>query len=68
MGNPMDIHSATIANPSTLGSNGLDNNAVPTTKEELLELINQKDILEGELRALGAVLDSVCTLLLCFRF
>ncbi|RPB20815.1 hypothetical protein L211DRAFT_791591 [Terfezia boudieri ATCC MYA-4762] len=52
----MDIHSPTVANSSN--SKSLDNNAFPTTKEELLELINQKDMLEGELRTLGAVLDS----------
>ncbi|KAF8427527.1 26S proteasome non-ATPase regulatory subunit 9 [Tirmania nivea] len=52
----MDIHFPTVDNPSN--SNGLNNNAVPTTKEELLELINKKDIVEGELRTLGAVLDS----------
>lgn len=57
MGLTMDIHAPTVSNSSS--SNALSSDAVPTTKEGLLELMNQKDILEGELRALGAVLDSV---------
>ncbi|KAF8444244.1 26S proteasome non-ATPase regulatory subunit 9 [Kalaharituber pfeilii] len=54
----MDIHSPTIAASSSSTTPSLGPNAIPTTKEELLELMDQREVLEGELRALGAVLDS----------
>ncbi|KAF8473533.1 hypothetical protein BDZ91DRAFT_714878 [Kalaharituber pfeilii] len=54
----MDIHSPTIAASSSSTTPSLGPNVIPTTKEELLELMDKREVLEGELRALGAVLDS----------
>ena len=44
--------------PTTNGNTHTLPTKVPSTREELLALIDQKDLLEAELRTLGAVLDS----------
>ncbi|KAI5797407.1 26S proteasome non-ATPase regulatory subunit 9 [Peziza echinospora] len=61
----MDIHQPSrmthIIAPIPASSEGhkpLDSTTVPKTKEELLELMSQRDILEAELRTLGAILDA----------
>ncbi|KAF8458550.1 hypothetical protein BDZ91DRAFT_767006 [Kalaharituber pfeilii] len=43
----MDIHSPTVAASSSSTTPSLGANATPTTKEELLELMEQKNVLEG---------------------
>ena len=53
----MDIHTATV--PVGANTEIVNGNATPTTREELLELMDQKDLLEGELKTLGALLDAV---------
>lgn len=53
----MDIHMPTVAcspNPHNNGSQSSGN-----AKEDLLTLMEEKDIVEAELKALGGVLDSV---------
>ena len=53
----MDIHATTVF--TSAKSNHINSDAVPTTREELLELMDQKNLLEGELKTLGALLDTV---------
>ncbi len=53
------IHAPTVASGPTSGpspSNGPDRDEVPLT-----QLIKEKDRVEEELKALGGVLDSVCS-------
>lgn len=53
-----DINAPTV--PSGPTTNGHIDTSIPKTKQELLRLMDQRDDLEAELKALGEVLDSVC--------
>lgn len=46
--------------PSNLYNSGLQSSS-GDTKEELLALMKEKDNVEVELKALGSILDSVCS-------
>ncbi len=57
MGLPMDdIHTPTVASGPTTRLQGNGSNL---SRLSLMELIDRRDRLEGELKALGSVLDSV---------
>ena len=58
-----DIHTPTVASGPTSGSEP----AYDTDKNKLslMDLINEKTRVEGELSALGNVLDSVCYTIRC---
>ena len=55
----MDIHSPTSFTSVNDNQSLVNGNATPATSEELLELMDQKDLLEAELKTLGALLDAV---------
>ena len=55
----MDTHVPTGFTSVNSGQSLINGNATPTTREELLQLMEQKDLLEGELKTLGALLDAV---------
>ena len=55
----MDIHSPTSSTSVNSNLSLVNGNATPATREELLEIMDQKDLLEVELKTLGALLDPV---------
>jgi hypothetical protein len=59
-----DLHTPTVASGPTSGGYS---NGVPKEQLSLQELMAEKDRLETELKALGQVLDSVSTVMLCLE-
>lgn len=59
-----DLHAPTVASGPTSASYS---NGVPKDRLSLQELIAERDRVEAELKALGQVLDSVCSLELVRR-
>ena len=53
-----DLHAPTVSSGPTTGGYS---NGIPKEQLSLQELIAEKDRVETELKALGQVLDSVCT-------